>query len=66
METRKIETFNGQIILNSNFFSKKYVSGALRTTGERIKPLTHIFGMLGKPYGIKAIPKECHEGNFNF
>ena len=22
--------------------------------------------MLGKPYGIKAIPKECHEGTFNF
>ena len=47
-----------------NFFNinRKHVSGALRTTGERIKPLTHIFGMLGKPYGIKAIPKECHEG----
>ena len=44
------------------WFFRPFVHGALRTSGELMKPLTHIFGNSGKAYGLRAIPNECPQG----
>ena len=55
------------IMIFIDFHYRHHVHGALRTSGELMRPLTHIFGNMGKAYGLRAIPNECPRGmNFMF
>ena len=47
-------------------WTKPNVHVASRSSGQEMRPLSHIFAAMGKPYAVRAIPSECPQGNGPF